>query len=92
MEMLKSDSRASASEIVFKHSFSVYEYPRVTWRWKAENVYEKGNATGKSGDDYPIRFYMEKGRRFKSNLPVRSICPTCPLFDTSDFAGLFLAQ
>ncbi|MFB0520672.1 MAG: DUF3047 domain-containing protein [Desulfatiglandales bacterium] len=40
MEMLKSDSRASASGIVFKYSFSVYEYPRVTWRWKAENVYE----------------------------------------------------
>jgi len=92
MEMLKSDSRASASGIVFKHSFGVYEYPRVTWRWKAENVYEKGNATSKSGDDYPIRVYMEKGRRFKSNLSSRSSCPICPLFDTSDFAGLFFAQ
>lgn len=55
---LRAESRSSASGIVFKHPFNVHEYPRVTWRWKAENTYEKGNARSKSGDDYPIRVYV----------------------------------
>jgi hypothetical protein len=55
---LRAESRASASGIVFKHPFNVYEYPRVTWRWKVENTYEKGNARSKSGDDYPMRVYV----------------------------------
>jgi hypothetical protein len=55
---MRAESRSSASGIVFKHPFNVHEYPRVTWRWKAENTYEKGNARSKSGDDYPIRVYV----------------------------------
>lgn len=55
---LKAESNASASGLVLKKEFNVYEYPRVKWRWKVSNVYQKGNAEEKSGDDYPIRVYV----------------------------------
>jgi hypothetical protein len=55
---LKAESSASASGIVYKREFNVYKYPKVRWRWKISNVYEKGNARKKSGDDYPIRIYI----------------------------------
>lgn len=55
---LKAGSDSSASGIIFKKEFNVYEYPKVRWRWKIKNVYKKGNARAKSGDDYPIRVYI----------------------------------
>jgi len=56
--VLKAESNASASAIMYKERFNVYEYPLLEWRWKVENVYEKGDAKKKSGDDYPIRIYI----------------------------------
>ena len=58
MRYLKTESNASASGIGFKKEFNVYEYPEIKWRWKISNVYKKGNAREKSGDDYPIRVYI----------------------------------
>ncbi len=55
---LKAESNASASGIVFKEEFNVFEYPKVRWRWKVRNVFNKGNAKKKAGDDYPIRVYI----------------------------------
>jgi hypothetical protein len=55
---LRAESRASASGIVFNKEFDPFEYPRLKWRWKVNNVYEKGDARLKSGDDYPIRVYI----------------------------------
>lgn len=55
---LRTESIASASAIVHKKEFDVYEYPRMRWKWKAENVYKKGNVKEKSGDDYPLRVYV----------------------------------
>ncbi len=55
---LKAESNASASGIIFGKEFNVFEYPRVRWRWKVSNVYAKGNARDKSGDDYPLRVYV----------------------------------
>jgi hypothetical protein len=55
---LKAASNASASAIVYKESFSVYDYPRVRWRWKVQNIYVKGDPRTKAGDDYPIRIYI----------------------------------
>ncbi len=43
---------------MYRNDFNVYDYPLVQWRWKVENVYQKGDATIKSGDDYPIRIYI----------------------------------
>lgn len=56
--VLKAESNASASAIVYKESFNVYEYPVARWRWRVENVYKKADATTKAGDDYPIRVYI----------------------------------
>lgn len=56
--LLKAESSASASGILFKKSFNVFEYPKARWRWKVSNIYTKGNAWKKSGDDYPIRIYI----------------------------------
>jgi len=55
---LKAESDASASGLVWKTQYDVYAYPHLRWRWRVENVYAKGDATKKSGDDYPIRVYV----------------------------------
>lgn len=71
---LKAETDSSASGIVFKREFNVFEYPKVKWRWKVSNVYIKGNARKRSGDDYPLRVYImfkfdpekaSSGQRFK---------------------------
>jgi hypothetical protein len=83
---LKAESNASASGIAMKEEFNVYEYRQVRWMWKVSNVYEKGNAKKKSGDDYPLRVYImfkydpEKasfGERIKYGL-VKSIYDEYP--------------
>jgi hypothetical protein len=56
--VLRAESNASASAIVYKNSFDVYDYPRMKWRWKVKNVYTKGNSRTREGDDYPIRIYI----------------------------------
>ena len=56
--VLKATSQGSASAIVFRKTFNPYEYPRLRWRWKVDNVYRNVNGTVKSGDDYPIRVYV----------------------------------
>jgi hypothetical protein len=55
---LKAESHASASAIVYKEPFNVYDYPKARWRWKVSNIYVKGNAKTKAGDDYPLRVYI----------------------------------
>jgi hypothetical protein len=55
---LKAESDRSASGVVWRKKYDVYAYPRLRWRWRVENVYEKGDATKKSGDDYPVRVYV----------------------------------
>jgi hypothetical protein len=55
---LKAESNASASGIIYRKEFNVYDYPKISWRWKISNVYIKGDAEKKSGDDYPIRIYV----------------------------------
>jgi hypothetical protein len=55
---LKAVSDASASAIMYKDAFNVYDYPRVKWRWKINNVYSKGDPRTKEGDDYPIRVFV----------------------------------
>jgi len=55
---LKAESDRSASGIVWRKQYDVYAYPKLRWRWRVENVYQKGDATKKSGDDYPVRVYV----------------------------------
>jgi hypothetical protein len=56
--VLKAESSSSASAVVYKETFSVYDYPCARWRWKVENVYSGGDARIKKGDDYAIRVYI----------------------------------
>jgi hypothetical protein len=56
--ILKAESRASASAIVYRRTFNIYEHPRIHWRWKVEKLSDRGNPKEKSGDDYPIRIYV----------------------------------
>lgn len=56
--VLKAKSDGSASGLVWKESFNVKESPFLRWKWKVSNVFSKGNAKTKSGDDYPIRIYV----------------------------------
>ena len=55
---IKAQSSNSASGMIWLNEFDVYEYPLIRWRWKISNVYVKGNALQKAGDDYPIRIYI----------------------------------
>jgi len=55
---LKAESDRSASGIVWKKQYDVFAYPKLRWRWRVENVFQKGDATKKSGDDYPLRVYV----------------------------------
>lgn len=55
---LKAASNGSASGLVYKKEFNVYDYPRIRWRWKVDNVYRNWDGSTKQGDDYPIRVYV----------------------------------
>lgn len=56
--VVKSVSQQSSSGLTREISIDPQKYPIVQWRWKVENVYEKGDVTSKSGDDYPARIYI----------------------------------
>ena len=56
--ILKAESRASASAIVYRRTFNIYENPRLHWRWKVTHLSDRGNPKEKAGDDYPIRVYV----------------------------------
>ena len=56
--ILKAESRASASAIVYRRTFNIYENPRLHWRWKVTQLSDRGNPKEKAGDDYPIRVYV----------------------------------
>lgn len=56
--VLKAESRASASAIVYRRTFNIYESPRLHWRWKVDQLPAHGNPKNKGGDDYPIRVYV----------------------------------
>jgi hypothetical protein len=48
----------SASGLIYKKSFNVYQTPIVKWRWKVSNIFQAGDEKKKSGDDYPLRIYV----------------------------------
>lgn len=55
---LKAASDASASGLVLRKEFSVYEHPGARWRWKVSGVFPAADPRTKEGDDYPIRVYV----------------------------------
>lgn len=55
---LKATSTASATGLIYRLSYKVQDFPILSWRWKVENVLEKGDARTKEGDDYAARVYV----------------------------------
>ncbi len=56
--ILKAESRDSASALVHRRSFNIYETPLLRWRWRVEQLSDRGDPKEKAGDDYPIRVYV----------------------------------
>ncbi|MBU6392579.1 MAG: DUF3047 domain-containing protein [Planctomycetes bacterium] len=56
--VLKAESSASASALIYKYKYNPKEYPILTWRWKIKNIIKKGNEMEKEGDDYAVRVYV----------------------------------
>jgi hypothetical protein len=56
--ILKAESRASASAIVYRRTFNIYDHPRIRWRWKVDQLSDWGDPREKARDDYPIRVYV----------------------------------
>ncbi len=56
--VVKAVSRGSSSGLTREVTIDPTLYPIVEWRWKIENVLQKGDVTTKAGDDYPARLYI----------------------------------
>lgn len=56
--VVKAVSNQSASGLTRAIAIAPLEYPVLQWRWKVNNVLQKGNVTSKDGDDYPARIYI----------------------------------
>lgn len=56
--VVKAVSRGSSSGLTREVTLDPKLYPIVEWRWKIENVLQKGDVTTKAGDDYPARLYI----------------------------------
>lgn len=55
---LRAESNASASLLLYKEPFNPYEFSKVKWRWKTDNILPKADLHTKAGDDVPIRIYI----------------------------------
>ena len=55
---LQASADASASYLRFDTVYSLRDYPLLRWSWLVESVYENGDGTRKSGDDFPLRVYV----------------------------------
>lgn len=56
--VLKAESKASASALIYRYRYNLKEYPILTWKWKVENTIKKGNVITKKGSDCAARVYV----------------------------------
>jgi hypothetical protein len=56
--VVKAVSHQSSSGPTREMTIDPKEYPVIEWRWKVENILQKGDVAQKSGDDYPARLYI----------------------------------
>lgn len=57
-QIVRAEANASASGLISRLSVDPGESLILRWRWKVSNVYDKGDARTKAGDDYPARIYV----------------------------------
>lgn len=56
--VLKAESSASSSALIYKYKYNPKEYPILTWMWRVKNIIKKGDEMEKEGDDYAVRVYV----------------------------------
>lgn len=56
--VLRAQSEASASGLIFEMEYDPHGQPLLSWCWKVDNVLEKGDAATREGDDYAARVYV----------------------------------
>lgn len=55
---LKASAEGTASGLFYKIKYDPQQQPILTWKWKIDNIVEKGDARTKAGDDYAARIYV----------------------------------
>ncbi len=56
--ILQCETNGSASGLIYKKTFNIYNYKKLRWKWKVTNIYNNADPFKKSGDDYPVRIYI----------------------------------
>ena len=56
--ILKAESQGSASGLIFRQTFDVYQWQELSWRWKIDGTIPGADGRRKDGDDYAIRIYV----------------------------------
>ena len=57
-QVVRATTEGGASGLIARVRLEPADSLILQWRWKVSNVFEKGNAREKSGDDYPARIYV----------------------------------
>lgn len=57
-QVVEATTDNSASGLIARVSVEPGDSLILRWRWKVSNVFEKGDARKKAGDDYPARIYV----------------------------------
>jgi hypothetical protein len=58
VQVIKAETAGGASGLIARLNVQPQDSLILRWRWKVSNVFEKGDARSKSGDDYPARIYV----------------------------------
>ncbi|MDX5385100.1 MAG: DUF3047 domain-containing protein, partial [Marinobacter sp.] len=58
VQVVKATADNSASGLIARLSLEPGESLILRWQWKVSNVFDKGDARTKAGDDYPARIYV----------------------------------
>jgi len=58
VQVVKAQTSGGASGLIARLNVNPEGSMVLSWRWKVSNVFEKGDARKKSGDDYPARIYV----------------------------------
>ncbi len=70
--VLVARSNKSASGQIYKLKLDLKEYPTLSWSWKIDHVFKKGDEKSKDGDDFAVRVYAVFPRGFFTK--TRAIC------------------
>ncbi|AOY90317.1 hypothetical protein BKP64_15455 [Marinobacter salinus] len=58
VQVIRAQTAGGASGLIARLDLTPSDSLILSWRWKVSNVFEKGDAREKSGDDYPARIYV----------------------------------